>query len=90
MSVPALNYHFMIDSYNADDYYCVVFCVGQLEEKYLTAQKDITTQTRKNIDLKKELQKSQAEVEELRKEVPYSFINKLYFIGLVVTSCCLF
>ena len=46
-----------------------MFCIGQLEEKYLMAQKGITAQTRKNIDLKKELQKSQAEVEELRKEV---------------------
>lgn len=41
----------------------------QLEEKCLTVQRDITTQTRKNIDLKKELQKSQTEVEDLRKEV---------------------
>ena len=37
--------------------------------KCLTAQKEITTQTRKNIDLKKEMKKSRAEVEELRKEV---------------------
>ena len=46
-----------------------MFYIDQLEEKCQTAQRDITTQTRKNIDLKKELKKNQTEVEELRKEV---------------------
>lgn len=71
--------------------YCV--CICQLEEKCLTAQKDITKQTRKNIDLKKELKKSRTEVEELRKEVQeygctcvcvlYSFIIKLLVLLLL-------
>ena len=58
-----------------------LLCFDQLEEKCLTAEKDITIQTRKNIDLKKQLKKSQTEVKELRKEVHQCLLYK------PMTSC---
>ena len=66
-----------------------VFCIGQLEEKCLTAQKDITMQTRKSIDLKKELKRRQAEAEELRKEVCIH-VDQFQRAILAKLCCCLF